>query len=530
MSRLWIVALSLLSNVLALALPLTLIQVYDRILPNQGLGTAAVLFSAVLVALLFDGLARFARSAILARIGSAEEHRLSLQVARHVLTMPRAAFSRLGIGRIDGLFSSVTLSRDILEGRTLMGLFDAPFAIVFLLLVWFLGGAVVLAPLAVIVVIGALASRAARLNKQAVADRFEAQSSKTSLLTAGFAFAELFRTQGLPGQLMGRLRRATISEAQAVERSERQTGKLIDLTQISSLATSVLVLGVGALMVLEGSMTVGALAACLILGQRAVAGLVGLFSGLARRQTAASAYRGLQEALAETKPGSGSIARDEGARTPLGLSWVAPDGRRVEIAPGHVTVVTFPNFGAADAAFSAFYDALHETEQGAADTFALSSGAADEGTPQALASRIAMVRAMPSLFRGTILDNITGFDPSRTNVAMELSEALGLQRSVGRLAKGYQTEVGIRLGAPLSSGAIKRIGLVRALAGRPSLVVLNHPAYALDKDGVDRLFSVLRQVTSTTTIVVLTREEEWEDRDLSVVEGVDGTIGGQAAA
>jgi len=174
MSRVWIVALSLLSNILGLALPLALIQVYDRIIPNQSLGTAAVLFSAVLIALLLDGLARFARSAIFARIGSVEEHRLSLRVAKHVLTMPRERFGRMGAGRIDGLFATVARSREILEARSLMGLFDAPFAFAFLALVWFLGGAVVLAPLAVIGVIGALAFRAAYLNRQAVAETRQA--------------------------------------------------------------------------------------------------------------------------------------------------------------------------------------------------------------------------------------------------------------------------------------------------------------------------------------------------------------------
>ncbi|WP_417700911.1 ABC transporter transmembrane domain-containing protein [Pseudophaeobacter sp.] len=439
MPRFWIVALSLLSNILGLALPLSLIQVYDRIIPNQALGTAAVLFSAVLIALLLDGLARFA---IFARIGSAEEHRLSLRVARHVLAMPREAFGRMGAGRIDGLFATVARSREVLEGRTLMGLFDAPFAIAFLALVWFLGGTVVFAPLAVIGVIGALAFRAAYLNKQAVADRFAAQSMWTSLLTAAFARIELLRTQGLPGRLMAGLRQTARAGAAATERSERQTGRLVDLTQISSLATAVLVLGLGALQVLEGNMTVGALAACLILGQRAVAGLVGLLAGLARRQTAASAHRVLQEVMAETVPGN-MWARDEAAEeAPLGLSWLGPEGRRIEVAPGELAVVAFPSFDDADAAFVAFYDALRQALHDGSDPFSLTGAGPGEVARQARASRIAMVRAMPSLFCGTILGNVTGFDPSRTSFAMEMSEALGLQRPVGRLAKGYQTEVG----------------------------------------------------------------------------------------
>ncbi|GGM10450.1 toxin ABC transporter [Pseudooceanicola nanhaiensis] len=530
MSRVWIVALSLLSNILGLALPLALIQVYDRIIPNQSLGTAAVLFSAVLIALLLDGLARFARSAIFARIGSVEEHRLSLRVAKHVLTMPRERFGRMGAGRIDGLFATIARSREILEARSLMGLFDAPFAFAFLALVWFLGGAVVLAPLAVIGVIGALAFRAAYLNRQAVAERFAEHSKWTSLLTVAFNRIELLRTQGLPGRLMARLRQTARAGAAATERSERQTGRLTDLTQISSLATAVSVLGLGAVQVLEGNMTVGALAACLILGQRAVAGLVGLLAGLARRQTAASAHRMLQAVMADTAPLIPPAMDEAALAAPLGLSWVGPEGRRIEVAAGALTVVTFPSFDDADAAFVAFHDALREARHDGIDPFSLKLAGTGEAVPHAHASRIAMVRAMPSLFRGTILGNITGFDPSRTTVAMQISETLGLQRPVGRLANGYQTEVGNRLGAPLSSGAIKRIGLVRAFAGAPGLVVLNHPTYALDKDGVDRLLAFLRKVSASTTVVVLTREGVLDGRDLSATDGGDRGAPAQVAA
>lgn len=512
MSRYSIIALSLLSNALALALPLSLVQVYDRIIPNQALGTAVVLFSAVLIALLLDGLARFARSAIFARIGSVEEHRLSLRVATHVLTMPREAFGKMGAGRIDGLFATVAQSREVLEGRTLMGFFDAPFALAFLLLVWFLGGPVVLAPVVVVAVIGALAFRAAHLNRQAVADQFAAQSAWVSVLTAAFSRFELMRTRGLPGRVMAGLRQADRARAEAMDRSELQTGRLTDLTQIASLTTAISVLGLGAVQVLDGSMTVGALAACLILGQRAVAGLVGLFAGMARRQTAASAHRILQEVVAETAP-RGMPASDAAAH-PLGLSWVTPDGRVIDTKPGDVKVVTFPSFDAADGAFVAFYEALREAQQTGADPFALRTG---NGAGPELASGIALVRAMPSLLRGTILNNLSGFDPSRAAVALEMSEAIGLQRTVGRMAKGYQTEVGTRFGAPLSSGAIKRIGVVRALSGAPGLVVLNHPTYALDQDGVARLFTLLRQVSPETTVILFMREGILENHDLSAL-------------
>ncbi|WP_417700910.1 hypothetical protein [Pseudophaeobacter sp.] len=82
----------------------------------------------------------------------------------------------------------------------------------------------------------------------------------------------------------------------------------------------------------------------------------------------------------------------------------------------------------------------------------------------------------------------------------------------------------------MSSGAIKRIGLVRAFAGAPGLVVLNHPTYALDKDGVDRLLAFLRQVSARTTVIILTREGVLDGRELSPVDADGSPAPAQVAA
>lgn len=99
--------LSLTSNVLALALPLALLQVYDRILPNQSQGTALVLFTAAVVALLADGFVRYARSRALARIGARFEHAATRDLIGRVFAAPLAELRDVPAGRLQAAVAAL---------------------------------------------------------------------------------------------------------------------------------------------------------------------------------------------------------------------------------------------------------------------------------------------------------------------------------------------------------------------------------------------------------------------------------------
>lgn len=525
MTRLWLILLSLLSNALGLMLPLALIQVYDRILANHAIGTALVLFAAVLVAIVLDGVTRFARTSVFGRLGAAAEFDLSMQVARRVLSMNRTELKRFGGGRVEELFASISTSRDALIGQSLIAVFDAPFAIVFLVLVWFLGGPVVLAPIAVVVVVGSLAFVCAAFNRSANHALFEARSSQKTLMMKGLSHLEFLRSRGLAGDFMFGLRRTDLAAAAASERAERATGTLMDFTQIAGLASSVAILGAGALRALEGEMTSGAIAASLILGQRAASGLLGLFSAFARRQTAGAAYRELRRHLDGQGERDMSAARVDG---PLGVHWSPSPGEEWAIAPGSVAVIEFDSVREANAAFDTFRDVLSEdAAQGAKAPLHLTTRNGQQIDDAA--GSIAFCGAMPVLFRGTILDNLSRFEAENIDRAISTARALGLDEALGRLADGYQTSVGQGLTEPLSSGTIKRIGLVRALAPNPGLVVLNHPTHTLDKAGLDRFVALLSDMKGQTTVILLCVEGALADiprgaERLRVTRGAKGDL------
>jgi ABC-type protease/lipase transport system fused ATPase/permease subunit len=112
------------------------------------------------------------------------------------------------------------------------------------------------------------------------------------------------------------------------------------------------------------------------------------------------------------------------------------------------------------------------------------------------------VPARPKLLHGTLLDNLSGFEKAREEKAKQLSGDIGLDPMIGRLARGMSTEVGDGTGGGLSSGGVKRVGLVAALAASPSVLVLERPEVELDMDGVARLAAMIDAVRDDMVTVL----------------------------
>jgi ABC-type bacteriocin/lantibiotic exporter with double-glycine peptidase domain len=175
------------SNVLALALPLALLQVYDRIVPNQAQGTAAVLFSVVLIALLADGFLRFVRFRTLAHIGARFEFASTERLIERLFGARLAELRDVGAGSLRAAITALSQSRELYTGQGLLPFFDAPFGVLFLLLVWYLGGSLVLVPLAILLLLGIAALWSGKRHRRSLTDLAAAERQRTGLISEAFA-------------------------------------------------------------------------------------------------------------------------------------------------------------------------------------------------------------------------------------------------------------------------------------------------------------------------------------------------------
>ncbi len=493
----WLFVLSIVSNVLALALPLALLQVYDRILPSAEYGTAVTLFLAVVVAMVLDGFLRFVRTRSVSRRAVLAEHREAVALAHGLLAADLDKVQALGSGTRRDAFSAVTQARDLGAAATRLPFFDAPFAVIFLALVWFIGGLLVVIPLAVLLAFSLAAlhsSSGLRRAAEARAGAEQALASRLADLLTGIVDLKGF---GRAGRLMNRLDRPLRDYAVEAEGFERRTSLLLDLSQVASLLATVAITVAGAILVVSGGLTTGGLAACSILAGRGVGAGLGLFSSLARRGAARAAGDHVAALRRSLGPDVDPAGPDRPLHAPADLVLEA-----VTLARGHARV---PPVSARLAAGS-----IVRVDGDVAPARLLLLAAAGFERPDGgrIAPSLAAtyVPEQPTLFVGSILDNLTGWQGSRATQARQLAADLGLAPLIDRLPDGVRGEVTGGLVPELSAGAVKRIALVRALCQAVPLVVLDNPEVGLDIEGRRRLATVLAARPAGTTILLRTAD------------------------
>ena len=526
--RVNLLLLSLTSNVLALALPLALLQVYDRIVPNQAQGTATVLFSAVLVALIADGFLRYVRFRTLAHVGARFEFASTERLIERLFGAKLAELRDVGAGRLRSAIAALSQSRELYTGQSLLPFFDAPFGALFLLLVWYLGGTLVLVPIAILMLLGIAALWSGRRHRRSLTDLAAAEQQRTGLIGETFAGLESHKSLGLAGPLFQRFVDTEGRRAEATQRSERLSGLFTDLSQIGSQAATLAIALFGSLIVLRGDMTTGGLAACSILGGRGIGALLGMLGALSRRQAAQAGEEQVSRLLQLTPRDEAEQAAIPAGSGPLGLRFAefsvhrpgaAISGLDGEIRPGAIVSVDLER----RADMELLLQCAAGLELPDAGTIEMLPG---EGAhrPGPLPVQAAFVPARPVLFAGTILDNLSLFDPRLRPRAQELSAEIGLTGIADRLPRGLRTEVGYQTLPLLPAGAVKRIGIVRALIREPGLLALQSPGRWLDANGIARLQAMLEARRGTMTVLLATGDQNLIDLADTALRGADGRI------
>jgi ABC-type protease/lipase transport system fused ATPase/permease subunit len=444
----WLFSVSVGTNIAGLALPLALVHVYDRILPNAALGTALALFGAVALAILAEGVLRHVRGVGLARLAAREEHRLAMAAASATLD------GRLDADRAEAIFARIARAKEGLSGGLLASLYDLPFALIFIALVWALAGAAALVPIIAVLGFAAMAWLVAGPMTRSGAAMLQANDARAGLLRGLFRGTDAWRATAGHATPAGRLQEARAARAAATERQESAASILQEGTQIAGLAITIGVVAMGADMAMNGQLSSGGLGAATMLATRGGGALIGLCAALARSGTSRASAMQVRDALAHDPPAA-----------------IAPP-----MAPGlHLVEAASPE--AADAALAARHG------RGAI-----------------------LVPARPLPLAGSIMENLTLFDPSRQEAALALSRRLGLDAVVAKLGQGYATEIGFDGRAVLSPGATKRIALIAAILQRPALLLLERPAILLDQKGAEQLAALLRELAEDGQPIAITTD------------------------
>ncbi|MCK5818026.1 MAG: toxin ABC transporter [Psychromonas sp.] len=507
---------SLFINLLSLALPFTMLQIYDRILPNHSHGTATILVIGVSFAILIEMFLRYARSWLLASSASNFELQSTINVIKKLMITKHYNLDKMGAGSILNSITSISAMRDLYSGQAVVSLIDVPFVLIFLGLVGYIGGALVFIPIAVWCLVFILVYLISKKLFAITSTLANGESAYSRLLIAILSGLGSVKSYAFEDQCVQKYKKSNYERLKLQEEVDWLSAKLQEIIQGASQATTLILVLIGSLEVLNGSLTTGGLAACSILAGRAIAPLSAIVNLRARYVSAKSAMKivSLSTDAAEEVFLANKVY---GEKLPLGpirfekVSYETNSSQindlNFEIQPGQLVSIKSNSVADANLILSSVAQ-FHEVDDGCIyiDDVALDDHERDE-----FKQSVIYLSGWPKIFSGTVLENMTMFRSDLEAAAMTLSTALGLDESIARLPAGYSTKVTQSGGHILNVGTVKLIGLIRGIVQAPSILLLSEPMISLDISAQGKLVEVIKSLKGKMTIIMVDQFKALDD-------------------
>ena len=494
-------------NILTLSGSFYMLQVFDRVLTSRSIPTLIGLSLLLLAALALQGMLDAVRIRMLARTGAIFDIRLS----------PLAFAAATQILPLSGARPEQTLqpTRDLDQIRVFLGslgptaLFDLPW------MPLFIAGCFILHPwLGYLAIAGGLTIVALTLIAEAssrspVSALAVSGARRETLAETSRRNAESIAAMGLASGLRERWVAVNLEHVRNSLAVTDASGGIGALARVFRMILQSAVLGLGALLVIRGDMSSGAMIAATIMTSRALAPLeiaVAHWSGLT---SARQAYWRLARMLATPGPADNERTALPTPSQDISVTeiFVAAPGRTMPILHGVslrlISGAGLAIIGSSASGKSTLARALVGVWRPLKGEVRLDGAKVDQWDRNELGRHIGYLPQDIELFDGTIAENIARFDPAADHAAIvAAARDATAHEIILRLEHGYDTRLSGG-GADLSGGQRQRIALARALYGAPFLVVLDEPNSNLDHDGDAALTAAIRGVRRRGGIVVV---------------------------
>lgn len=486
--------LSLIINVIGLAVPLALLQVYNRIIPNQGETTLNILVFGVLAALLVEAVFRWFRSYYTGWIGARFEHVTGCDIFQRVLHAHPKELAREDGANLLGRMGSIHTVGELYSGQLLLALFDLPFLLLYLVLIMRLGGELAIAPLLAMGVVILVSYRGGiRMSKALDAD------SKSNMRRFGFITEALARVHSvkaiaMESQMLGRYELLMNAHTSKTHEIIFLGALLPTLSSLIVHSTTVVVVALGSIAVMDGNLTTGGLAACTMLAGRLFQPLQTLVGGWTRLQTIRIAKRDVDGLLTLPKPTEQAnetflVSQEEDVASgfcfELAHVGVNLGGAKRVLDDISLTVKQGEIIGIVGDSGSGKTTLLQLMAGRVLPTAGVLrfNGQEVESVPSAFIDAVSYVPQKGTLFSGSILQNITMFNPARDEIGLQIATMLGLDVMVSRMPKGYTTLIGDGAAESLPAGVVQRIAIARSLTMMPKVLLFDEANMAIDSAG-----------------------------------------------
>ncbi len=508
--RLDVIAASLLLNILALGLPFAILQVYDRIIPKQALDTFIFIIIGLVGVILLETLVKIARSSILSWEGAKFDHKQSMRAVEHILHADTSHFENKPHGYYIDKIHALEKIQDFYSGQSILLMMDFPFVIIFIILIWFIAGPLVVIPLCLLAIFGIISIITGQKLHNALVHRSEMEDRRQNFIIEILSGIHTVKAMAMEPFMIRRYERLQGQSAESIFQLSRINSIVQGIGATFSQVATISFVGIGSLAVIEGNLTIGALAAGSMLSNRVLQPGLKAMSIWTQFQSVRLAHKKVKELFAMPSEISGSTPVDDnfdGSVQINNLGFQYPDTNKpilknisLNIKDGEMIGITGNNGSGKSTIIKLLAGYIHPDE----GEIAIGNRPISDYDLEQIRTQIGIVPQYGILFEGTILENMTLYrEGDAIKQAIELSRILGLEKIIAQMPHGLDTMVGGSAVDSLSEGVRQKIIMVRSLVGYPKIILFDDANANFDIKNDTRLMNYMSALRGHRTMVIV---------------------------
>jgi ATP-binding cassette subfamily C protein LapB len=522
---------SILINLFILATPMFTMNVYDKVVPNDAIATLWVLAAGIVTIYIFDTLLRFVRNYLLEIAGKKSDIIMSSIIFSQVLNLKMDQWPA-SIGSFASQLREFESIRNFFTASTIATLVDLPFSIIFLLVIYYIGGPMIAVPLVIIAILMLYSFILVRPLKASVEATYEATANKNAHLIETLRTIKTVKALGVANYSQWVWEESSGTIANRSMRARTLSSSITVVTNLMVQFNTIGLIVFGIYRISDLELSLGGLIAVVMLSSRAVAPLGQIAALITSFEQTRTAFRSLDELMqksVERPEGKSYVRRPgfEGAINFKEVDFSYPEspkksltGISFKINPGeHVGIIG--KVGSGKTSLIKLIMGLYQAESG---SIAIDNIDINQIDPADLRKNIGYLSQDIELLRGTIRENVAYKDLHvNDEKLLKAAEICGVDLFVNQLPQGFDTQVG-EDGGFLSGGQRQAIALGRAVMLNEPVLILDEPTNSLDNTTESIVKKRLFEYTRDRTLLLVTHKAPMLDLVERIIVVDDGRI------